>query len=100
MRQPGFFIIFGVWQDAGILIHFPEIEEEPGHGKWPEQWVAFFLSFQSQGWHTDDATGHRLDHGPTESSIRIIAALVNAEGSDEGRETVTLIKIHPRPLST
>jgi len=85
----------GVWQDGGLFIHFPEIEEDAGHGRWPEQWVALFLAFQSQSWHTDDVTGHRLENGPTESSIRIIASLVNVEGSDQGKETVTLINSSP-----
>ncbi len=44
----------GVWQDGGVLVHFPT----------QEQWVAIFLKFQSQGWHTDDKTGHKI--GPTE----------------------------------
>lgn len=38
----------GPWQDGGLLIHFPN----------NHQWVAFFLKFQSQSWHTDDRTGH------------------------------------------
>lgn len=39
----------GVWQDGGLLFHFPG----------QDQWVAVFLAFQSQAWHTDDVTGHR-----------------------------------------
>src|SRR5436190_22218545 len=38
----------GVFQDGGLLFHFPS----------QDQWVAMFLKFQSQAWHTDDATGH------------------------------------------
>ena len=38
----------GVWQDGALLLHFPA---EP-------RWVGIFLAFQSQAWHTDDATGH------------------------------------------
>ena len=38
----------GVWQDGGLLLHFPA----------DDQWVAIFLAFQSQAWHTDDTTGH------------------------------------------
>lgn len=41
----------GVWQDGALLLHFPGPAE---------QWVAVFLKFQSQGWHTDDATGHKI----------------------------------------
>lgn len=38
----------GVWQDGGLLLHYPGTD----------QWVAIFLAFQSQSWHTDDHTGH------------------------------------------
>ncbi|MGH1552341.1 DUF2278 family protein [Streptomyces sp. L7] len=41
----------GIWQDGGILIHFPA----------QSRWVAIFLAFQSQSWHTDDTTGHTLE---------------------------------------
>jgi uncharacterized protein YukJ len=37
----------GVWQDGGLLLHYPA----------QGQWVAIFLAFQSQAWHTDDQTG-------------------------------------------
>ncbi len=40
----------GVWQDGGLLVHHPR----------EDQWVAVFLAFQSQAWHTDDETGHAL----------------------------------------
>jgi uncharacterized protein YukJ len=39
----------GVWQDGGLIVHFPT----------QNQWMAIFLKFQSQAWHTDDVTGHR-----------------------------------------
>jgi hypothetical protein len=78
----------GVWQDGGLLLHFPQ----------PEQWVAIFLAFQSQCWHTDDATGHRLpvcdaaEPGgeARDSAIRIVAALANPPESPE-RELATLL---------
>jgi uncharacterized protein YukJ len=41
----------GVWQDGAVLFHFPATS----------QWVAVFLKFGSQTWHTDDATGHRIE---------------------------------------
>ena len=44
----------GVWQDGGLILRFPATD----------QWVAIFLAFQSQAWHTDDVTGHTLP-GPT-----------------------------------
>ena len=77
----------GVWQDGGLLLHFPTTQ----------QWVAVFLAFQSQSWHTDDRTGHTLPAlravgavaGPGEPDhlVRIVAALV----ADGGRPTVTLL---------
>ncbi|MFF2372035.1 DUF2278 family protein [Agromyces sp. NPDC058110] len=43
----------GVFQDGGILFHFVD----------DGRWVAVFLAFQSQAWHTDDVTGHTLVGG-------------------------------------
>jgi uncharacterized protein YukJ len=37
----------GVWHDGGLLFWFPGAD----------RWVAVFLAFQSQSWHTDDRTG-------------------------------------------
>ncbi len=34
----------GVWQDGALLINFPVVA----------RWMAIFLKFQSQAWHTDD----------------------------------------------
>jgi uncharacterized protein YukJ len=89
----------GVYQDGALLLHFPA----------QEHWVAIFLKFQSQTWHTDDATGHQIipsvapDAGPgapdatppspggaPDGAVRIIAALVNAVRSPE-TEFVTLL---------
>ena len=105
----------GVWQDGGLLFEFPT----------QHQWVAVFLKFQSQTWHTDDTTGHQLagEHepgtvppgdlpmpgGPAEpylppttdepqGLVRIVAALVNAVTSPE-RETVTLLNTAPHTVS-
>jgi hypothetical protein len=95
----------GVWQDGGLLFHFPSIEQVgAGIEVWPEQWVAVFLAFQSQCWHTDDQTGHRLPEcegiipPKIESDIQIIAALVDPKGSDPGNETVTLINRSPNTV--
>lgn len=108
----------GVWQDGGLIIHFPT----------QQQWVGIFLKFQSQGWHTDDQTGHRLvgtipgyapqaltgvdpslppaaptwvelpDQDEPHGMVRIIAALVNSSHSPE-RETVTLLNVTSHSLS-
>ncbi len=88
----------GVWQDGGLLIHFPS----------ENQWVAVFLAFQSQAFHTNDSNGDPLDvpdskPGEVEPSpdgvIRIIAALVNPLGSDVGKESVTLINTSPDKIN-
>ncbi|HXT20066.1 MAG TPA: YukJ family protein, partial [Thermoanaerobaculia bacterium] len=90
----------GVWQDGGLLLRFGD------------QWVAIFLRFQTQAWHTDDVTGHTIvaqdgDGGTgvdTDTEVfdpnglvRIVAALVNAQTSPE-IETVTLLNTSPNEL--
>ena len=81
----------GVWQDGGLLIHYPN----------REQWVGIFLTFQSQSFNTDDKNGDKLDSqlDTSTADIRILAALLNPLGdlernsiaSDYHSETVTLI---------
>jgi hypothetical protein len=39
-----------VWHDGGLLFWFPGAD----------RWVAVFLAFQSQSWHTDDHTGNPI----------------------------------------
>ena len=72
----------GVWQDGALLLHFPA----------RDQWVAVFLKFQSQTWHTDDATGHKIagPGGAPDGRVRIVGALVNAIETPEV-EFVTLL---------
>lgn len=94
----------GVYQDGGLILHFPD----------QNQWVAIFLKFQSQTWHSDDKTGHAIKgdaSGPPsdgtspinpfepgaqptpeapDGAIRIVSALVNSVSSPEV-ETVTLL---------
>jgi len=78
----------GVWQDGGLLLHYPA----------QEQWVAIFLAFQSQAWHTDDQTGHAIP-GPEPAApdqrVRVVAVLVNPRGPAPERETVTLLNASP-----
>lgn len=103
----------GVWQDGAMLLHFPAIVDADGSQVFPEQWVGVFLAFQSQAWHTDDATGHRVELGGGEEReeerreertvepdgrVRIVAALVNPEGHDPGRESVTLVNTTPEAV--
>jgi len=77
----------GVWQDGALLIHYPA----------QSQWVAFFLAFQSQSWHTDDQTGHaRPDAGAAvDRRVQIVAAMVNPLGPAPEPETVTLLNSTP-----
>jgi uncharacterized protein YukJ len=78
----------GVWQDGGVLIHFPD----------EERWVGIFLAFQSQAWHTDDETGHAIEGPPPRPGVmplRIVAALVNPVGPGPEAETVTLLNASP-----
>ncbi len=81
----------GVWQDGAVLLHLPA----------ENRWVALFLAFQSQAWHTDDATGHALPGPHTDTGdpvIRILAALVNPPGPAPEHETVTLLNASPAPV--
>lgn len=74
----------GVWQDGGLIIHYPS----------RQQWVGIFLAFQSQSFHTDDTTGNRIDNvgiTVTSAAVRIVAAMVNPIGNDASKETVVLI---------
>jgi uncharacterized protein YukJ len=100
----------GVWQDGGLMIHYPAIRDSNGAERWPEQWVGLFLAFQSQAWHTDDKTGHTIPGpapGPTptplpgdrDGHVRIVAALVNPKGEDAGHESVTLINATPATVN-
>ncbi len=90
----------GVWQDGGLLLHYPA----------QDQWVGVFLAFQSQAWHTDDQTGHTVPElpepgpapvpGPGEPDqiVRIVAALVNPPGPAPEAETVTLLNASPQQV--
>jgi uncharacterized protein YukJ len=80
----------GVWQDGALLLRYPA----------QDQWVAVFLAFQSQAWHTDDQTGHAIAApGPepqaADRRVRIVAVLVNPTGPAPERETVTLLNASP-----
>lgn len=108
----------GVRQDGGLIINFPDENE----------WIAIFLKFQSQCWHTDDTTGRRLqgvakgyvvreedapnpalpaatpsrvdlpDEVEPHGMVRIIAAMVNSSKTPEV-ETVTLLNTAAHELS-
>jgi len=88
----------GVWQDGGLLLHYPA----------QDQWVGIFLAFQSQAWHTDDQTGHTglpapgpapvPGPGEPDHLVRIVAALVNPPGPAPEAETVTLLNASPQQI--
>lgn len=82
----------GIWQDGGIILHYPD----------ENRWVAVFLAFQSQCFHTDDATGHLIPEAcgvpaievtAVDKHVRIIATLVNPVGT-EGK-SVTILNTTP-----
>ncbi|WP_395725811.1 DUF2278 family protein [Nakamurella sp.] len=76
----------GVWQDGGLMLHFPGAQ----------QWVGVFLAFQSQAWHTDDVTGHGTDLVVEPDHIlSIVGALINPVGPAPETETVTLLNSRP-----
>jgi uncharacterized protein YukJ len=72
----------GVYQDGALLLRFPS----------QAQWVAIFLKFQSQTWHTDDLTGMQVgaEGDAPDGRVRIVGALVNAVRAPEA-ELVTLL---------
>ncbi|UFZ06177.1 DUF2278 family protein [Bradyrhizobium ontarionense] len=91
----------GPWQDGGLIFEFPD----------QQQWVAIFLKFQTQAWHSDDTSGEVIlppdpdhpdaphtppdrDHIPPldvpDGLVRIVAAYVNDVRTPE-HETVTLL---------
>lgn len=90
----------GSWQDGGLLIQLAD-----------RNWVALFLKFQSQAWHSDDLNGTPIefpktppstDKPPTssdpEGTIRIVSALVDPIGADPGKELVTILNLSPSAI--
>jgi len=85
----------GVWQDGGLLLHFPA----------EDRWVGIFLAFQGQAWTTDDTTGHTIGGGGAGgadgaggAAIRVVAALVNPIGPAPESETVTILNASPSEI--
>ncbi|MFD0279187.1 DUF2278 family protein [Kitasatospora sp. NPDC127111] len=86
----------GVFQDGGVLIHFPG----------ENRFVAIFLAFQSQSFHTDDVTGHAIPGAPPRptdpaghvAAVRIVGAVVNPVGPAPEDETVTLLNTTAAPV--
>jgi uncharacterized protein YukJ len=89
----------GIYQDGGLIFHYPG----------ENRFAAYFTTFQSQSLHTDDKTGHAIDHenhllppspqpgpppaapAPLPATVRIVAAMVNPIGEDAGNEFVVLV---------
>ncbi len=94
----------GCWQDGAVLIEHPR----------QQRWTGLFLKFQSQSWRTDPANGHTIapaGRGLTlaqmsgcngarlpESTVRIVAALVQPLEGQLPRESVTLLNVSPYPV--
>src|SRR3954470_20927922 len=81
----------GVWQDGGLLLHLAA----------ESRWVAIFLAFQSQAWHTDDTTGHAIEDAPgphERAPMRVVGALINPVGPAPEAEQVTLLNASPAQL--
>jgi uncharacterized protein YukJ len=98
----------GVYQDGALLLQIPSATGESGY-----LWVAVFLKFQSQPWHTDDRTGHAIaGEAPAAAGqpagqplptaniddvrVRIVSATVKAPAG--GAESVTLLNGSPEPV--
>lgn len=75
----------GIYQDGGLLFYLPQ----------SHKWTGVFLAFQSQSWHTDDTSGNPLGDNEYHdqysfASIKILAALINPLGADQGQERIIL----------
>jgi uncharacterized protein YukJ len=88
-NDPGHVKDDGVWQDGALLLHF----------RASNQWVALFLAFQSQAWHTDDVTGHAIELvTEPDKTVRIVAAMVNPVGGEPEAESVILLNPTPQAI--
>lgn len=78
----------GTFQDGGLLVHH----------RHARRWVALFLAFQNQAWHTDDSTGHPLPVPTSRSAdgaVRIVGARLP---SGTQSATVTLLNASAEPV--
>ncbi len=83
------------WQDGGVLIHFPTTDT----------WAAIFLAFETQVkslLKKVPVTLVEAANAPLsiigESSVKIVAAMVNPAGDEQTKETVYLINITNEPI--
>ena len=87
----------GPYQDGGMFIYFPALNK----------WVAIFIAFQVQAWHTDDVNGNPLNDIPINnpqqpeqlSPVKIVAAMVNPQSGDEGKEFIILLNTNNNKFS-
>jgi uncharacterized protein YukJ len=82
----------GPWRDGGVLFQLPD----------ENRWVAVFLAFQSQCFHTDDTPGHKIPEAcgavvAGDKRLRIVAALVNPTGSEQ--RSITILNATPDTVS-
>jgi uncharacterized protein YukJ len=82
----------GVWQDGGLFVHVHT----------PDRWIAVFLAFQSQRFHSDDRFGEALMPPrwslPRElTGVRILAATPDV--GQTGGGTVLLMNTSDLPVS-
>lgn len=90
----------GVWQDGGLIFEFPS----------QNLWVAVFLKFQTQAWHTDDQTGQVIkgvrpvtepqpgrQRNIPDGVVRIVAAVPNPIQGEA--ETVSLLNTSTKAVN-
>lgn len=64
----------GIWQDGGVIIHFPH----------EDRFDAIFLAFASQAVHTDEINGHSLPGSQNLAQLIAQGTEVGGEGGTEG----------------
>lgn len=81
----------GIFQDGALFIHFPGVGAE-------DRWVAVFLAFQSQSFHTDDNTGNPLPDvdDSDEKKVVIVSSLIN---SKFGKSNISLLNRSDKEVS-
>jgi uncharacterized protein YukJ len=82
------------WQDGGILIHFPSTDT----------WAAIYLAFETQVKSLLKQELPKPGDEPApvpsigESTVKIVAAMVNPSGDERSKENVYLINITNQPI--
>jgi hypothetical protein len=77
----------GVWHDGGLLFWFPGAD----------RWVAVFLAFQSQSWHTDDHTGNPIGGKTGLEPPRFDERSRRLPAAEQPRRTVDLFAVRVAP---